>query len=371
MLAINYIIESSMGSSLLLYFVIIPVVFLFPFLVVPDDACANVKGVCSNCHTMHNSQNNAPVYADGPVGNLLRNDCVGCHSSDTAETKVTNGSTIIPIVFNTSNGTPPAVPLAGGNFYWVEFAGDNYGHNVLGISDADLTLSAAPGSTGCANSCHTSLAVDTPGNGCTGCHNSVKHHGTDPGDGNPETADSGWYRFLSAPANHGGMGGAPVAGIEDADWEYTAGANDHNVYYKGTGSDFEAPQSIGKFCAGCHAAFHSPGFAGVWEDNGGGTDPWLRHPTDYAIPSSGEYAAIVGTAYDPSVPVGKPVPLVAPEDLSVVKSGDVVMCLSCHRAHGSPYPHMLRWNSDTIRTGATGAAVGTGCFKCHSAKDGA
>lgn len=47
----------------------------------------------------------------------------------------------------------------------------------------------------------------------------------------------------------------------------------------------------------------------------------------------------------------------------------MVFCLSCHRAHGSPYPDMLRFDYSEMQAGG-GGATGTGCFKCHSAKDG-
>jgi predicted CXXCH cytochrome family protein len=164
------------------------------------------------------------------------------------------------------------------------------------------------------------------------------------------------------------LGGAPVVGIEDSSWEQNADADNHNIYYKGTGSDTETPQSLGKYCAGCHVQYHSPGVPGdLWGfDNGGGSNPWLRHPADYAIPNSGEYTAIIGSAYDPIVPVGKPLA----GTTNVVENGDTVMCLSCHRAHGSQYPDMLRWDKSLMSTKQAGAGAGTGCFKCHSAKDG-
>lgn len=382
MLVTKNIYETSTFGSLCRYLVVVPVVFVFFFLNAPGIASASVKGLCSTCHTMHNSQNGSAVDVSGPTNTLLKNSCVGCHSSTTAETKLDLGNgTIVPIVYNT---VAPTKPLAGGNFYWVVHNGDNYGHNVYGISDADGTLSAAPGSVTCANSCHTSLALSVAGNGCQGCHNFLKHHGSDPDAGSPENDASGYYRFLGSPQNsdHLGSGGGPVNGIEDADWEYTTvDASDHNVYYKGTGSDLgDMPESMGKFCAGCHAQFHSPGFPTIYpEDNGAGTSasPWLRHPADFAIPDIGEFAngagGIVGTDYDSLVPVGKD--LADTGNINKVVAGDTVMCLSCHRAHGSPYPHMLRWDGDNMRTGAVvggsyqPTVAGTGCFKCHAAKD--
>ncbi|MEW6218022.1 MAG: cytochrome c3 family protein [Thermodesulfobacteriota bacterium] len=355
-------------------------------------AQARVVGVCSNCHTMHNSQNGSALVASGTGAgwsggavtggtgsgvqeSLLVTDCVGCHTSGASDTIVTVAGSRIPIVYNT---VPPASPLAGGNFYWVASTGDAYGHNVRGISDQDAALAAAPGAVACANSCHTSLTLSdaqTSGgrkNGCQGCHNSVRHHGEDPA-GQPVGAAGGWYRFLAAPSGHDLLGGAGVNGIEDPDWEQHATSAVHNTYYGGDGTDTESPQSIGKFCAGCHYNFHSPGSPTTLMDvdNGGGANPWLRHPADAVIPNDpgSEYTAY--TVYDPQVPVGRPEASLTGFVGSAVRPGtDKVICLSCHRAHGSPNPDLLRWPYGEMVLDTSGAAAGTGCFTCHSAKDG-
>ncbi|MGB9716198.1 MAG: cytochrome c3 family protein [Thermodesulfovibrionales bacterium] len=44
------------------------------------------------------------------------------------------------------------------------------------------------------------------------------------------------------------------------------------------------------------------------------------------------------------------------------------MCLSCHRAHGSPYADILRWNYDEMRTGSY-TTTDSGCFTCHTGKN--
>ena len=370
------------------------IIFSGLYLVLVQGADAKVTGVCSNCHTMHNSQNGASVVSAGPgagwnggsvsggsstvvQGTLLVTDCVGCHTSTGTAAIVPLGGSNIPIVNNLQEPDYPSETLAGGNFYWVaQSGGDVYGHNVRGISAKDTKLAAAPGSVGCANSCHVSLTLtdeQTDGhrkNGCQGCHNSVRHHGDDPA-GVPVGEAGGWFRFLSAPSSHDWLGGAGVTGIENSDWEYHADSTEHNTYYGGDGTDTESPQSIGKFCAGCHYAFHSPGAPTTFFhiDNGGGANPWLRHPADAVIPDLAGSEYLNYTTYDPQVPVGRP-------DLGSFIAGDVrpgidkVMCLSCHRAHGSRYPDLLRWDYNTMVTGATGAVAGTGCFKCHSTKDG-
>jgi predicted CXXCH cytochrome family protein len=40
-----------------------------------------------------------------------------------------------------------------------------------------------------------------------------------------------------------------------------------------------------------------------------------------------------------------------------------VSCLSCHRAHGTPYSDILRWDYDT-QTAGGGATYG--CLGCHN-----
>jgi hypothetical protein len=187
------------------------VVGILLFVILPGSLYAMVKGPCSLCHTMHNSQNGTAVakttgsgWNDSgqltgsttaiPYGYLLVSSCVGCHSSTTADTIITIGTLTIPIVYNTIE---PTKPLAGGNFYWVANSayGDAYGHNVYGIVGKDSQLTEAPGRMwGCNNTCHTTLAADSPDpmynkRGCEGCHASTAHHD----DSKP------WYRFVKAP----------------------------------------------------------------------------------------------------------------------------------------------------------------------------
>ncbi|NDY42254.1 hypothetical protein G3N55_05275 [Dissulfurirhabdus thermomarina] len=355
---------------------------LLAALALAASAAGRVQGPCADCHTMHESQDGGPVAAGGPHPALTRNDCVGCHSNAGSATIVQlGGGERVPIVNNAAepayppDGSPSSV-LAGGNFHWVAAGDDTKGHNVRGISAADQFLSEAPGRLlgYCGDtSCHVSLTLPDPSpeepNGCQGCHQTTRHHGTDP-PGEPVPAEGGWYRFLSNPVGHAGFGGRGVLGIEDPDWEQAPTPAAHNIYYGGDGSDTEYPQSISKFCAGCHYHFHSPGFPTEWwgTDNGGGDSPWLRHPTNYAIPLDGEFAPLFdnATAYNPLVPVAKP--NLAAFDAARIEPGDQVACVSCHRAHGSPYPDMLRW--DYQGCAADVPNPDCGCFFCHTQKDG-
>ena len=327
--------------------------------------CAGVTGVCVNCHTMHNSQDGLgmELYSGetGPFPSLTRGSCVGCH------TGVVDGG-VTPFV---NSVAVPTDILAGGNFYWVcQTGGSPKGHNVMGLPGIipDAILNEAPGNAySCANSCHMSLAVEQTslteyGSGCEGCHLEPKHHAPHQGDDAVAMEANGYFRFL---ASHNPTGSG-VEGIEDNDWHYTNSATDHNEYlgYVGThtagnGGFATLGNTMTAYCTGCHGNFH------LQQD---GDANWIRHPSDAVIPNSGEYS--VYTTYNPIAPPARP-------DLSgytgptgtVAPGTDLVMCLSCHRAHGGPYDDLLRWDYGEMVAGGASGSPGTGCFVCHTLKD--
>ncbi|MEC4685277.1 MAG: cytochrome c3 family protein [Nitrospirota bacterium] len=352
-----------------------------------SKAGAAVTGQCVNCHTMHNSQDGGPVVRDGPgVGwndsgvltggtpsstprnKLLVAGCVGCHSSSSSQTIISKGSSNIPIVFNT---TVPVNPLAGGNFYWLAQGDDTKGHNVYGIAGTDSNLSTAPGRNpaACSDSCHDTLAAAPDVNnyyrgGCQGCHVFTSHH---------DDVNYPWYRFLKGHGISPGFALTPdrkelndyVKGVEDDDWEQET-VIDHN-YYKGTnvitytndGTSLTNYQTITAFCSGCHSVFHGPERS---SDGMGSASPWIRHPTDISLPSTGEFAV-----YDPVTNYSAEAPVAWIDPSSPVRSGATVMCLSCHRPHGSDQSDMLRWDYSNMSTCCGGQD--TGCVTCHTAKN--
>jgi predicted CXXCH cytochrome family protein len=142
--------------------------------------------------------------------------------------------------------------------------------------------------------------------------------------------------------------------------------------------------TISGFCGSCHGKFHMfnyniDGDKGIDETPPAFGAPFLRHPTDIVLPNTGEYSTyrdrtIAPLKYSVQAPVARPtVPSSASDTVAPGGAGDtgaIVMCLSCHKAHASEYPDMLRWDYTTIEVGTTGAAAATGCFICHTAKDG-
>jgi hypothetical protein len=142
---------------------------------------------------------------------------------------------------------------------------------------------------------------------------------------------------------------------------------------------------IGRWCAGCHGQFHAFGAQDEMflVDNGGdlnhltltaSTNPWLRHPTNVFIPNAGEYSAGAGGVLDGNA-IYNPetgIPLARSNYINSrtanVELGDQVMCLSCHKAHGSQYENALRFNY-ALNDAHSGLGRDNGCFFCHRAKD--
>ncbi|MBW1677886.1 MAG: cytochrome c3 family protein [Deltaproteobacteria bacterium] len=231
-------------------------------------------------------------------------------------------------------------------------------------------LPYAPGGEfhGCSTrNCHKSLAElsnaggDLDGRyGCHGCHLNPRHHADDSATVVGETG--GWYRFLSGHLVAEGHG---VEGIEDPTWQFVYNANEHNEYLgldmdkTGTGHMDKLAHTTTGYCTGCHGNFH------IQDTTQIGASPWIRHPSDAVLPTTGEYAGY--TQYDPLSPVARPsLPVAEPAD--VTPGVDMVMCLSCHRPHGSPYDDLLRWNYQDMQAGTSGD-INTGCFACHRNKD--
>ncbi|MBW1676921.1 MAG: cytochrome c3 family protein [Deltaproteobacteria bacterium] len=358
-------------------------------LLIPDISSAKVTGPCSNCHTMHNSQGGSSMHTgygadEGPYGTLLRtNGCVGCHASnDSAEWKNSLGA---PIVYSASGAS--SNPLAGGNYYWVMNAGygDAYGHNPFELGNTDGVLSAPPGGPGHEFQVRCSGGGGGPGAGARGCHG---NRFLDYEDAEHDACIKGFHH-----QNEGGelttantignsfRGIWGVKGYEDPDWEQETTTTKHNRYSGATspsettcGGSCHAPigwhgetpeyDTISGFCAACHGHFHQldRNAYGQVEYGFGGTQSngqWIRHPSDILLPQTGEYNGY--PAYSAEAPVGY-------TDVSIpTRATAVVTCISCHRAHGSPYPDMLRWNYNDMNAG--GGTNTSGCFTCHTEKD--
>lgn len=339
---------------------------------------AKVTGVCSNCHTMHNSQGGVAVNAAGagPQEFLLRNwvgavsICWGCHAQSPGGSSniITLGN--VPQVIHAAT-----TDLAAGNFKYIATV-DNQGHNVIDYTaNPESTLTTPPGdqnTTGVTNlnltcagqyGCHGNRAVTTGvGASMKGAHHAVDtalKFGAGFTTATQGTAVGNSYRFLLG-----------VKGAEDTDWQATTAATDHNEYFGATVKGTESTKiiaggnTISGLCAECHGYFHGPLAGDITSVT---ASPWLRHPTDIILPNSGEYASYTGaTAYSFVAPIARQSIANATANASgAVNPGtDTLMCLSCHRAHASANFKLTRWDYK----GALSTAI-SGCIVCHTSKN--
>ncbi|MGV1100005.1 cytochrome c3 family protein [Thiovibrio sp. JS02] len=343
----------------------------------PLAGVARVRGLCADCHTMHNSQDGAPMaYVISKTGAktmvtavnaaLLTTDCVGCHQG-------TNSGGGVPYVLDTqgpSYGTTGTEgnTLAGGNFYWVSLGQDRVGHNIADITLADQKHGFVPPGG-------ESLGAQITCAGTYGCHGSAaeanptvailgSHHGNNMSAYKDGTSIADSYRFLDG-----------VKGLEDQDYEYQPTDTAHNKYY-GEDRNFETEEAVGSIsnhCARCHGDFHNG--SGKMASGSFLDGVWLRHPVDFDMSraaSGTEYEAYNGgggsnNTYSVITPVASSdtsTTVNSTVNISTDSNNAIVMCLSCHRAHGTPYDAILRWDYKKWP-----AAGHNGCAVCHTAKD--
>lgn len=285
---------------------------------------------CSGCHTMHNSQNGAPIDPNHPQGNayLLKNGngsdtCLSCHA---AYGQFYNGAGYGP----------------GGDFYWLTKTytwndhgnktspGQAHGHNIISPAYglvADPTLSHAPGGD------FLSSRLS-----CTSCHDP---HGNES------------FRFLYGEA----MGPIYDGGRYDFDFEQPlAKGNSRRTYVGGGGNETDAQHTVYKsgmaqWCANCHVNFHSDE-----------TNNFVHPEGDMGSAIAGNYNAYINTddqtGGDQATAYRGLIPFEAVNvDLETVDatnytlgptSVDQVSCVTCHRAHASAFDDIGRWDFDTL-----------------------
>jgi hypothetical protein len=299
--------------------VAVAVLWAVPALAFHDEGVAH----CNGCHTMHNSQDGQLVDPDSPNGNpwLLvdatpSDTCLSCHASGLGA--VLSGPAFDPLV--------PAPEKGAGNFVFLyednindghdgalePVTGDAAGHNLNAPGHGlapDATLTTSPGG-----------AFPASVMGCTSCHDP---HGTDAfrllyGAGR---LVQDFYSFTNAAPDADGI--SIFFGAE--------GPSNHTAYLSG----------MSGWCGNCHGSFHDAGTT-------------LKHPSDEAIGGTiaTAYGLYNGTAqYQTGDPALSYLPEVPFEDLlnttastAGPSAGSVVMCTTCHRAHGSSAMDAGRWD---------------------------
>jgi hypothetical protein len=331
---------------------------------------------------MHNSQAGGLVtsnlidgqYSDSvnPNRALLNTNCIGCHQGVNSPSSL-DSPYVLDItgpdygVTGTEGNT-----LAGGNFYWVSQGFDATGHNVASVAPADNRLgNLPPGQTmplssqlSCAGSfgCHGDRAVNDQIESMF-----TAHHNNDMTTWKDGSTLPASYRFLNG-----------IKGLEDQQYEFLPGSGlaggHHNKYFGQDRSNENdtAEGTISSLCAQCHGDFHNG--SGNITDGLMGAGVWLRHPTDYDMGNTdagSEYRSYGDSGGGGTNEYSVVSPLATANTSDVLNStvftetdDTIVMCLSCHRAHGTPYDAILRWDYKSWPGGGF-----NGCAVCHTSKD--
>jgi hypothetical protein len=333
---------------------------------------------CGGCHSMHSPK------ADGDfllIGGDQSSTCLSCHShlGDTGPSSYH----IMTLDADAPLGVPPKQRTPGGDFGWLRknytFTvrgtttnedGATHGHNVVakdfGMA-VDPTNVTAPGGSyvssqlGC-QSCHDPHSAIRRTDDTTYVRGGVLNQATAPiiGSGSYHNSATpaagqavGAYRLLRGLGDtYGGAAYGPNVAIAVAPSTYnqTEATNQVRVAYGAAGAN-----TWGNWCAACHPNMHSA--------TGGGT---YVHPIDQSLGAditnnynaykwSGDLTGASATSFTSLVPfmenTGSIVTLKTHASntnafLNGPATADKVACLTCHRAHATGFPEMLRWNME-------------------------
>ncbi|MBI5409036.1 MAG: hypothetical protein HZA14_06690 [Nitrospirae bacterium] len=360
--------------------------------------------ICSDCHTMHNSEGGAPMaITGGPNHELLKKAtttdvCLSCHKegSNTSATDSIGAfdsgwSAPIVMTLDGDYAKNKGIAMPGGDFYYSNIS-PGKGHNpyksgnessvemiadpILGVTPPGGSLSDG-GNWDC-HSCHGmhSRFSDTYSafrqiqrkvNGIvhTGCDQTVGVIESSPcNTAKVGTTAAGFEAILSNTRGNIQADGLTYentdldGGLEGADLWAPESDSNHNVYKGGLSS----------FCSTCHGGFHggaeTGGDAIATSSTGNTADgtskAWMRHPTNVGFSGDANekykatsYTKVVvntqGTnpnpgGYDYKYPLAKVAGTWTTSTTGTVATGDKVMCLSCHVAHASRYDNATRWN---------------------------
>lgn len=278
---------------------------------------------CSACHIMHNSQDGVLIDPNNPDGNvnMLRSDnvsdiCLSCHADNYGA------------VFGSNPLLPPPEKGAGNFVFLLEdnindgadgltnpISGAHAGHNIVSQmmgTSADPNYVVAPGG---------SFPSDKLT--CTSCHDP---HG-----------NTNYRQLYGAVEVQGGLytftNEAPVAeGISLLIGEESE--TNHNAYISG----------MSAWCGNCHGAYlneHNPSSSFNHETLTTIENNVINHYNRYngtADPIGATYS----NAYLAEVPFEDAANTTT--STTGMSATSQIMCVSCHRAHGSSAPYAGRWD---------------------------
>ena len=264
------------------------------------------EAVCSNCHTVHYSEDGQPLKepiaeSGGPFSQLLLASnatslCLMCHDGSMPDA---------PDVLT------PSYPAAGGHFdNIVDTVDSNPNGHDLGTNSAQIP----PGSV-------SGLALS-----CVSCHDP---HG-----------NSNFRNLLFDPA------GSVSSNISLKVQQTNKAGSGHlldSVYVE---SNILYQSGMSNWCNDCHPDFH------------GTTIPDFRHPQDVTIyqKNYADYNYWSGNILNRVRVQADNATVLTPNDIPSFY--DQVFCLSCHKAHGSDKKSSLIY--------ADGAEMLSTCQQCHN-----
>jgi len=314
------------------------------------DFHRNATLVCSDCHTMHFSQQHGyaadgtgfftPVGGAGPHHYLLRNEvndlCLTCH----------NGSSFAPDVLG-----------ANTNAYVREAGALNRPTSGEGLAATGHTLDAtdpAPGSNPAWSS--------TTGLECTNCH--FPHGGA-----NYRNLAGNQGNYSSLGRTHSAVTYNEVPGLDLTKDVYQVAAAPmathyavSNVFYNEPARPTYGESAYAYWCKGCHTDFH--GAQGGTEVGGATGEEWLRHPNAVAnIGALGGGHSSLATFTSRTNKVK-----VMSASGTYPAADNTPSCFSCHKSHGNQNAFGLIYMSGTgtvDEEGDDGTAARQLCKQCH------
>lgn len=369
--------------------------------------------LCSDCH----------VSGSALKKRDITDLCLSCHMDgrNTPQTAdlpdLASGEWTAPIVMTATGVRPEGISMPAGDFYWSNLD-PKKGHNPAYTRGSGIPTSQAMMADPVLGSIPPGGTIAEPEWSCHSCHGS--HSRFD--------AENGAWRQLKRKINNKNItGDVSLFGVESTTGNVpqdpafeplksnSRGDFQGNTYVSSRkdgnpleGADLFQPESdtnknvyrggFSSFCSACHGNFHGGNNETGTYDNGrsrvGGA--WVKHPSNMRLGESSKYgegaytAAITNMQGTNPNPAGYDwkYPLVKADYDFTVKSVEVsaqsrsvsgddrIMCLTCHKAHATPFRNMTRWevkahsfiaNGEIDFTGeaSNGDNPAYGCGKCH------
>lgn len=328
---------------------------------------------CEGCHSMHSP-------GDGEGGFLLTkkdqsSTCLNCH----AAADVTASSYHVMTYPVPAAGSAPVERTPGGDFAWLKKnytytvrstttneLGQSHGHNII-AADFDLSVDTdfpqAPGGTfassqlGC-QSCHNvhgkyRMMIDQ-NVGIVVAKTGAPIVASGSYDTSPEPGvawATGVFRLLHGGNEQGVNFPGAVLAVTPGTYNRTEAVTQTRTAYASPGTT-QGFTTVGRWCAACHPDMHSTGNyvhpidASLGATIAGYYNSYVSSGIMTGSASS-SFLSLVPFAETQSSPNPAALRSHAKNNDSYLNgpaTGDRVMCLSCHRAHASGWPEMLRWN---------------------------